>query len=614
MINIQLDTDSLDLPADLRMQITGSNPAFDKDSVGRVFTYPFRAPASPRNLAALKHLNRMDARRDTNASRRTVSLWIEGYKLEEGDLTITEANDQVIEMAFGKLAGSFLADLEKIKIRQLLPTINIEQTEVGTWVILLNLLSTEFEMTINGVYYTASGVDTDAAGESLRDQINADYPGAASYEDGAYLLTVTALDNGPFNVRLEPSGFPNPGLSLVSHQTVGFAVEKNLHDYVLSVQNSPVEALDFPTLYAPKLYDDKNTPYHGFVNYRYGADVGANSAALTQDFEFAFIPFVKVKYLFDLIIQAVGLEAWSGEVYNDDDFERLLIFNNLTLDLFHEDWNTALNYTEYINSGPRSFALGDHVPDWTALELVKRITAGLNIYMEQRGQTVYLRKRVSQLNGAAVNYNARIGAAYKKIFVEEKPYYLDFQPDPNEKDSVYGQLQPYPAVAGDRVELPFKPLYETTISNSVEETDSWKMCTWLALGTSTPFGLNTNYGFRLFFGRGLQDTTDAETYCMSSTGNTDTAGAVIGTFALPFEGDNGLVEAFFGNWYDLQYANLIEIDAMLDVGELARILRWDNPLVRFLHPEGHVLGMIKTVDCNASLYGIGLAKLTILKL
>ena len=52
-----------------RLNITGSNPAFDPAAAGRVFSFPFSVPVSPANAAVFKHLQRLDAKQQVSSDK-----------------------------------------------------------------------------------------------------------------------------------------------------------------------------------------------------------------------------------------------------------------------------------------------------------------------------------------------------------------------------------------------------------------------------------------------------------------------------------------------------------------------------------------------------------------
>lgn len=65
MLKISLNTTYLDLDPKTALSLAVHNPLFDGDGAESVYSLPFKLPATPRNLQALEHANRLDRSSNT---------------------------------------------------------------------------------------------------------------------------------------------------------------------------------------------------------------------------------------------------------------------------------------------------------------------------------------------------------------------------------------------------------------------------------------------------------------------------------------------------------------------------------------------------------------------
>ena len=72
MIILRLNTTPLDLEPGEALQLTVANPLLDQDGAEALFSFPFKLPATARNLTALAHANRLD-----NADNTTTQLCLD---------------------------------------------------------------------------------------------------------------------------------------------------------------------------------------------------------------------------------------------------------------------------------------------------------------------------------------------------------------------------------------------------------------------------------------------------------------------------------------------------------------------------------------------------------
>lgn len=592
------DNQFFDLPANASLDVTGSNPAFDIDAIGRVFSYPFLLPATPRNLRLLMHANRLDAKRRTEANTSVpVKMWAAGAPLENGYLNIGDVSERALECSFGNVARALLDEWDALKIRSLMPTISVPQSVVAKWEYTLAAVPYLYFITINGVQYsfdaTGGGYTQNDAGLGLAAAINAAYPGTATYISPTNTLEVQALDNDPFIINSTIQG-----LTIVSVTRIAEAWQQNLLTYVQEVIDTPVDSHSFPTLRHNGIYGAANYLYTGYVNYWHDGAQGENSASTEQEWEYTYIPYVKVKYVFDQIAASGGL-TWKGDFYDSQDFADLRIFSNYALDQVKQEWYT--DQLKYLNGFKTSFSLSNHVPDITAKEFLFRVCATLNLYPVLEGTDIELRRRRDQIAAVPLEFSEYMDTKYKISMRPIKGVTLKFKDVDKDQAIQEDQLEDYVIGDGGIVqEVNVTPLYDRTISDYLTET-SWRMCMVQENGSSDEIGTGiTPAAFRLFFDRGIQQDSEGYSYPMSTHLDTAMDDSSIGDLSLEWDGDKGLYAQLWQGWAELQDRLPLEMFAVVPVATARDMLKWESPVIRFYHPMGETRAIVKSVQFDVA--------------
>jgi hypothetical protein len=152
MIALKTNNKVLELAAGASLSITASNPAFDKDFVDRVFSFPFKIALSPNNLAAVKHFNRFDSKRP---GQTPATVYIDNFTVSPGYLNILSVTETEIESTFQNEAIQWLATIKELKVRALMPVITIPRIVETHWVLSIQATPPcQYAVTINGVQYS----------------------------------------------------------------------------------------------------------------------------------------------------------------------------------------------------------------------------------------------------------------------------------------------------------------------------------------------------------------------------------------------------------------------------------------------------------------------------
>ena len=613
MIALQTDEGVLDFDGNASVAITATNPALDAGGQGRVFTLPFKLPNSPRNVALLKAANRLDHRTAYEDPGRPATLWLNWMPWKRGVLEIQRHDVPTTEAAFINETLDFWKELGKVKIRTVLETVSIPQTLQGQIEIELNDAFVDFALTINDESFAGSAGTTDLAGIALEEDINATVPGMASYGSSSNTLVLYAGTLDRLDVDIPPG--MESRMTVAFFRSIGLSREENLRAHLDDLVATPVASHSFPVISAPLAYGDKNPIFSTYLNGYAAGAYTPNTLDPVRQHVSAYAPQVRLAYVLRKAGLKAGVAAWSGPVWEADDFQQISIQNVITLDLYQRDYDTDADEYKEINCGPTQYDLNQYVPDWTGEQLLRAVLDGLNLYVDVVGNTAVLRKKISQLQSPAVDISERVTIEPSRTVVERKTYYLRFIDDANEQNAadITTQLQPYGDLTGEVYQLPFKPLYEFMLPFG--SGDRRRVCQWRGLVTSTPFGLSGKCEFRLFFDRGLQPSRLGDDYLQSATGNLSGGEdvATAGEWALYLEGTPGLVNTFHQNWQRLDFNSTVQVEALMTIGQLAELSRWLEPVVRFYHPLGEVEGIVKDFNVTANQRGLSLTRLNIIK-
>jgi hypothetical protein len=604
----------VELRPGVKLNITGSNPAFDPAAAGRVFSFPFSVPVTPANSAVFKHLQRLDAKQQVSSDEDApAALVVDGSPFETGFLSVGSVTQDNMEMNFGNLAWKVLDDLGDIKIRDFMPVVDINQVQIPRWffTVTTGLYDTYF-IHINGtlISFTLPGGGTlDDAGTGLAAAINAVYPGTATYVSATDTLDIKALDNDPFVVDYADA----QGITMTTSQTLAEATQKSLKTHIEDITATPIASHSFPVVRHKGLYNGLNTDFYNYVNYQHDGDFGLNTPQIGMTWTYTYMPYVRLKYVFDQIAAAAGL-VWAGEIYETADFAQLSIWANYAMDKVRLEFYT--DALKYLNGFKKSYDLKYYVPDMSARDFILAVCDTLNLYFDPVGDTIYLRRRVDQLTKTPLRLDGQVSALYKLTKVVNKGVTLRFKEDVADVEKETDQLDDYVIGEGvNIIEVPIRPLHDRQQSDDLVGSTGWRMCSVECKGSSDELGLGiTAAPFRIFFDRGVQEDLVGLVYPMSSHLDTDTTGTVIGALSLEWDGDQGLYQTLWKHWAELKVAQTVEVSVVLPVGVLGRMLRWEEPVLRWYHPLGEVTGVIKSVQFSDSVDGVTEAKLVVMKM
>jgi len=612
MIGLKTNNKLLELLSDTSLNITASNPAFDKDFVDRVFSFPFKIALSPNNLHALKHFNRFDSRR-TNQPSATV--YINNFTVSPGYLNIISVTETEIESTFQNEAINWLTKIKEIKIRSLMPVITIPRIVETHWVLSIQATPPcEYAIKINGVvyshYHTPAGFSQiPAAMAALAALINADYPGVASYTGSFELWPTDTMF--PFVVELHTLVNLAPNTFFTYAKRNNF----NLQAHITALESTPAETHCWPVIRNEEFYTvPKNPYYENYINYRHGTHKGANEPRDDKYFKFNQVPQVKIKYIFDQIAANMGF-LWEGDFYESPEFAALCIYGNYAGDLtLQEGYETGL---KYLNGFTEKFDLAKQVPDIDAQTFVLRVMDILNVYPVVSKKRVVMKKRRDQLKARILNTDEAVSpSSIKMQIVAQKGFTMRFKEETSDTFIDDSYLEPYVLGGGVTIkEFEARPLSDYQPIIDYIGGAAFRVAALKALGNSDELdvGKTNTAGFRLFFCWGLHQG-EYYNYMLGTHLNTDYAGNVLGDFSLELDGADGLYQQLHQGWIELGDGAPMECTAALTPGQLTKLFQWTTPIISFYHRLGVVKAIVKYFEVTAAQNGLSTVKLTLVKL
>ncbi|MEL6968640.1 MAG: hypothetical protein AAFO02_00615 [Bacteroidota bacterium] len=593
--------DYLDLPTGTTLSLTLHNPAFDTQGIARTYSYPIRIPLSDHNRKVLDHQHRLDSRSRKNELPQEISL--SGLPFESGRVLIEEHTNSDSELVFQNEDLSSIDKLGKINIRDLLGTIDIPQTEVTKY-ILLGGPGPNFQITINDTLYTSGGlgVPRTTALLDLATAVNVDYPGVAEYNVSADEFRLITTEE-TFVVS-----YSAPDFTLISEQTLSDAREINLQAYITTAAGG-AEPVAFPVVFAPDFYP-RSFRYRFYLNHRIDGNYLTNGYGVEFGWATTYVPFVRLRHLLDLIATEIGINDIIFDIPTAEaaDLDSLLIYNNRSLDNLRLENSVVFGEKEK-NGFATTITLSDHVPDYTAAELLERITGYFNLNLRFERGNLYLRKNLQQTISPPKDWTSITNPSFQRTTNAGGGVVLQFEED---TDDAFSPMHDNYTVGdgSNNYILPARPLHDRIVSLFESNNERWKVAAITGqTGTSVPLDLETeNQTLRLFFDRGQQNNEAGRSYWMGSTEATNYSGGSTGAISLDFASSTGIYPNYWQGWTQLLFSPTITRITALSVEQILALRRWVKTKVFIYHHEGSTTSVVERVQVKISSQGLGQAK------
>lgn len=593
MLEIRVNDIPLELSPDTDVQITASNPILDKDAIERTFSYPFKVPASPNNRRTREHRNRLDAA--SSAKSQPGSLTFQSQRLVTGLVEQTGFSREQEEIVCVSRPMKIWEALGKIKIHEILETIDVTAGRPApAWTFGMGTLGT-YEITIAGEYYArnaASFPGIPAAAALLVADINADFPGMASYDAGGNALVLDGLlvdahpidsfDTLVLNSRINPADWHYNNMKL----------------HVTNVNATPVATHCFPVIRWENAYSGKLTMPYEIANHAYNGIFLENQTYDTEydQWQHTIVPCVKVPYILNRIAAALGTHTFSGEVFDDSAIQKAIIPNNYCLDqVIRAQYSDLLFYKR--NAFKRLIQLGKHVPQMTAAEFISRLCNHFALWLDITEDQLVFQKKQARIAQPANDIANDIDVEYTVSTNRTNGWKLAHLRNPKEELAISGQFTDITVDGGEAVtEIPQSFYMGGYFLFNIAKMPATRQP--LLSNVFDTSAANTSMPFTLLFFYGIQTYTPGFTSAYASSDNTNGIGTYVGPYTLDISGPDGLYERWHKGIIEASVADVVSIAAYLTIGQLQRLLTWSSARVHFYHHEGSITGLLKTVQAS----------------
>ena len=370
-----------------------------------------------------------------------------------------------------------------------------------------------------------------------------------------------------------------------------------------------------PVLFVREGYGSQNVGFQRYINYWRDGEVIENSGIPEDDpdrWEHTYIPFVRLRYLIDGIINTTDLVQYIIGEYQSDDIQDLLLFNNYALDRVY-NYNNESAEPVRKNGYKGEINLPEHVPDISGLELFSNFLNHFNYYLDFQGNTLVVRPKEEKMNRPAIDWTTKVEYGFSKNIPEKYGYTLVLADEENDRENIDGQLDDYISEPGENeINLPFSTL--NTFDQNVFGSDYWRLPTIRQNLSSDELGIGQkDYALRLFFDRGLQNDSDGKPYQMATNSYLDVANNPVGNQSLILNGEKGLHNQNWKKYASVIFNEVHSFACRLTISDLLKLKKWEDFRIIIKHPKGQFEGYIKTVKIKATETGLSLAKIDFIR-
>ncbi len=356
----------------------------------------------------------------------------------------------------------------------------------------------------------------------------------------------------------------------------------NMYDHAKTVATAgpSVYPYTFAEVYLPKADIDESEvplPFANYLKYNSSTAKWSGFSGAVGSFYWPLIPFPFVKSVLLEISEQLSI-SFAGDLWDLEEFERLVFFNTKCLNAVDQDTGRA--------SGPPidEVYLADHVPDIKFSDLLKDIARFFNqtVTYDDRTRTIFFYHRSDLLSSTMdTSFKDKVESISQK-YAERRSYSFSspFREEDvlasNEVSDVDADLT---GIEGDEDSIEVETLFNTLPMRHYSGLlDEITPVSTLDLNAKTP------KTFMIFSYRrstrflGGSPTYDKIPFLRSNTNYTAPVGETKDIYSLQWRGNSGL----YAKWWEkycsgLSLGKVLEIEILLDNFDLINF----NPLKRY---------------------------------
>ncbi|MEO0626206.1 MAG: hypothetical protein AAFY91_04400 [Bacteroidota bacterium] len=619
-----LETDTyLDLDPKTSVNLNAINPIFDRDTIDRTWTYPFKLPVSPHNQLALGFPDRFDHVPDK--AKRPCRMIIGGLPGPTGVLVVKKASNGRIEATFQNQTLDAVQILERTSLKALDGSLQVAEPFCGSIILQSQNpfnADTEIAIRINDILFRYNYYEF----EDMLAAIEAQFPGLMELNDNnpaqGYSFRINCVpDLSSYAFDLVPILDPDP-----IAQTYFFTISNEFELEILRIRNEYLQfdAFDesvffrMPTVYAPKFFDGEVEGFSQLLNQYDHVEGQYISDTETAENDLALQSIVFIPRVF-FILQQVGAflnYRIKGTYVDDEEMAELLLWSN------NIGFDTSLNHIPSINEFPppqigtgqfdftfpkTAVQLAEMLSDQYVLDIIKALNNTFCHYLAvSEGKLEFVPVR-NILRSIPIDWTNRTEQGYNAVYDPKESFTLDYDRQDEELTERRQLLKVDGGLNAEEYILPMFSFHE-----QVKTFDrTYRLPVTSQVGTVPPLNLENDPGFRLLFWRGLQPDTEGNPYPYASHSRVNALGEQVGNYSLDWNGPGGLFETWWAEYILLlQHGRTLTIEMRLSVQDILQVLEWQSVRRQIVTPNGTAVGVIKELRVKLSPSSIGLARVT----
>jgi hypothetical protein len=501
MLHLNIKNKLVTLDGKQSLTLNVANAYFESDRKEKNYSYPLKLKLTPEFKAIIQHANRLDARR-AKAQNIKASIFYKNQLLQRGYISNIEGvqvtNDQYA-CYFKKDAEAVWAKLAKYKIADCLSMLEIPQTVVALYSYTISPQATVgklYRININGedfdVYAPVNQQMSVIGG--LKNLINVKYPGVASTVNHQGYVSLDITPTKDFTPIIRP--LSTSDFIVLYEKSYAKSIQENFVNFILTYTIAPRSDVSFNFVQCPGFYAQKNNKinignFFNRVEYQNSNwNVYKNEPSVDEHFENSYIPFYRIKYIFEKIALKIGIDSFDFSVLGDD-FDKLLMDNNYALDNVLKEVIQVGNNKDYgfLNAFVSKIDPANHVFDQSCQEFISDFCNTFNLTPFLIANKMQFRRNEDVFNQQAVKIE-NMQPEYSRAYKDDNGFIVKYTDDV-EKINNKGQLDSFTKGEGQNdIALPFStlPLNSLTTVDMARE------------GSTTAFGIGKKtIAKRLFF-------------------------------------------------------------------------------------------------------------------